>query len=94
MSILQKNENKNYLSKIMFLSKFPFLKIFFINKSNLFNPEIYHYMPDFDYSTCLFEARLQKASLLRRKEDFYLYFSTEKIIINRVPYSKQPDIVL
>jgi len=25
-------------------------------------------MPDFDYSTCLFEARLQKASLLRRKE--------------------------
>lgn len=51
-------------------------------------------MPDFDYSTCLFEARLQKASLLRRREEFYLYFSPEKIIINREPYSKQPDIVL
>ena len=40
-------------------------------------------MPDFDYSQCLFEARLQKASLLRRNEDFYLYFSPSQVIINR-----------
>jgi hypothetical protein len=35
-----------------------------------------------DYSTCKFEARLQKYHFLRKNESFYLYVSAEKIIIN------------
>lgn len=51
---------------------------------------------DFNYSECLFEARLHKPNIfkLRKKEEFYLYVSPDCIIINREPYSKKPEIIL
>lgn len=47
-----------------------------------------------DYSSCKFEARLQKNHFLRRNDSFYLYVSTDKIIINTEPYAKKPWLVL
>ena len=47
-----------------------------------------------DYSSCKFEARLQKNHFLRKNDSFYLYVSTEKIIINTEPYAKKPWLVL
>lgn len=49
---------------------------------------------NFDYSHCLFEARLFKTHFLRKDDSFYLYVSKDKIIINTEPYSKKPWIIL
>lgn len=46
-----------------------------------------------EYSSCKFEARIQKTHFLRRNELFYLYVSPDKIIINTEPYSKKPWLV-
>ena len=47
-----------------------------------------------DYSTCKFEARLQKNHFLRKNDSFYLYVSTDKIIVNTEPYAKKPWLIL
>lgn len=75
------------------------LGVNFLNESMLLHIFILTKLPDLlnmsiDYSTCKFEARLQKNHFLRKNDSFYLYVSADKIIINTEPYAKKPWLVL
>ncbi|EGR28049.1 protein kinase domain protein [Ichthyophthirius multifiliis] len=48
----------------------------------------------FDYTNCLFEARLTKKGFLGLQKLYYMYCTQDQIVICQEPYQKKPDKII